>query len=78
MKITTCGIIGHKWNHYADKQEIVFPTFTYTKDSHFRICVRCSQKQVKNHNTGIESKDWEDFELTKEELRQKKLEELGI
>jgi hypothetical protein len=34
-------------------------------------------KEVRNHHTGRDT-DWVLFELTKEELREKKLRELGI
>ena len=60
-----------------DKEKVDYSGFTYIKDSEFRICRRCSQKQVRHHHTGRES-DWVSSELTLEELRQKKLTDLGI
>jgi hypothetical protein len=46
-------------------------------DTEFRICERCQYKQVREHFTGRES-DWSTSELSKEQLRDKKLKELGI
>jgi len=46
-------------------------------DTQFRICERCQHKQVREHFTGRES-DWSTSELSKEQLRDKKLKELGI
>lgn len=74
---SVCKFIGHKWVNYNDGQKIDYSGFSYIKDSEFRICRRCSYKQVRDHHTGRES-DWSTFELTKEELREKKLKDLGI
>jgi hypothetical protein len=75
-----CKILGHKWNVY--KEDI--PYFFATKD--FRICDRCYYKQVRDHcfgtiryhYTGKEKNDWSEYVLSTEELRDKKLKELGI
>ena len=46
-------------------------------DTEFRICDRCHLKQVREHFTGRES-DWSTTELSTDQLRNKKLKELGI
>lgn len=76
--ISTCKIIGHKWRYYKDDVDMNFVSFVYNRQCDFRICVRCSHKEIRNHHTGIDSQDWEKYELSKEELRNKKLKELGI
>jgi len=77
-----CKIFGHKWNYYKEYVEHVFlesvyGPFTMMVDTEFRICERCQYKQVREHFTGRES-DWSHSELSKEQLREKKLKQLGI
>jgi len=78
-----CKLFGHKWNHYKEEVEHTVSSafsskpFTMMIDTEFRICDRCQYKQVREHFTGRES-DWLTSELTKEQLRDKKLKELGI
>jgi hypothetical protein len=80
-----CKIFGHKWNHYKEEVEQTisppFPQlhqpFNITVDTQFRICDRCQYKQERKHFTG-KSTDWHEVELSKEQLRNKKLKELGI
>jgi hypothetical protein len=80
-----CKIFGHKWNHYKEEVEQTisppFPQlhqpFNITVDTQFRICDRCQYKQERKHFTGKDT-DWYEVELSKEQLRNKKLKELGI
>lgn len=83
-----CRLFGHKWNHYREEVEqthssAVAPhfsnpsTFTIMVDTEFRICERCHLKQERKHFTG-RSIDWYSVELSTEQLRNKKLKELGI
>ena len=80
-----CKIFGHKWNHYKEEVEQTisppFPQlhqpFNITVDTQFRICDRCQYKQERKHFTGKDT-DWHEAELSKEQLRNKKLKELGI
>ena len=84
-----CKIFGHKWSYYKEDISHVsikklnslpmnyIPSLTFNVDTQFRICKRCYYKQVREHYTGRES-DWFKSDLSKEELRNKKLKELGI
>ena len=78
-----CKLFGHKWNHYNEEVEKTIISlfnskpFTMMIDTEFRICDRCQYKQVREHFTGREY-DWSTAELNKEQLREKKLKELGI
>jgi len=78
-----CRLFGHKWNYYKEEVEhTVSSVFSSREvsimiDTEFRICDRCQYKQVRQHFTGRDS-DWSTAELNKEQLRDKKLKELGI
>lgn len=84
-----CKIFGHKWSYYKEDISHVsikklnslpmnyIPSLTFNVDTQFRICKRCYYKQVREHYTGRES-DWFKSDLSKEELRDKNLKELGI
>ena len=78
-----CKLFSHKWNYYKEEVEhtvsslFSYGSFTTMVDTEFRICERCQYKQVREHFTGRES-DWSTSELSKEQLRDKKLKELGI
>ena len=83
-----CRLFGHKWNYYNEEVEQTFTSalvpysskpreFTIMIDTQFRICDRCQCKQERKHFTG-KSTDWYEAELSKEQLRDKKLKELGI
>jgi hypothetical protein len=83
-----CKLFGHKWNYYNEEVEQTFTSalvpyssnpreFTIMVDTEFRICDRCQYKQVREHHTG-KSIDWCEAELSTEQLRNKKLKELGI
>jgi hypothetical protein len=78
-----CKLFGHKWNYYKEEVEhTVSSVFSSREvsimiDTQFRICERCQYKQVREHHTGRDT-DWSTAELSKEQLRNKKLKELGI
>ncbi len=78
-----CKLFGHKWNYYNEEVEQTIISlfnskpFTMMIDTKFRICDRCQYKQVREHHTGRDS-DWSTAELSTEQLREKKLKELGI
>ncbi len=77
-----CKVFGHKWNVYKEDISYMMPAISnrfavkYKKD--FRICSRCYYKQVRDHYIGREKTDWSEYVLSTEELRDKKLAELGI
>ena len=86
-----CKLFGHKWNHYEEIVEQSYSpggfslgvptfntkTFTILVGTQFRICKRCQYKQERKHFTG-KNTDWHSAELSTEQLRDKKLKELGI
>lgn len=78
-----CKLFGHKWNYYKEEVEHTVSSVYSSReisimiDTEFRICERCQYKQVRLHHTGRDS-DWSTAELSKEQLRNKKLKELGI
>jgi hypothetical protein len=78
-----CRLFGHKWNYYNEEVEHTVSSVYSSRevsimiDTEFRICERCQYKQVREHHTGRDS-DWSTTELNKEQLRDKKLKELGI
>jgi hypothetical protein len=78
-----CRLFGHKWNYYKEEVEHTVSSVYSSRevsimiDTEFRICERCQYKQVREHHTGRDS-DWSTTELNKEQLRDKKLKELGI
>jgi hypothetical protein len=67
-----CKVFGHKFE-YSDRKVII-----NTSGGHLtfkiRLCKRCYLKQQKN----IVSNKWNDIELTKDEIRDIKLKDLGI
>ena len=83
-----CKVFGHKWNVYKEdvlhmmpvvsNSHMSVPSFTIMVNKEFRICSRCYYKQVRDHYTGREKTDWVGYVLSTEELRNKKLKELGI
>jgi hypothetical protein len=78
-----CKLFGHKWNYYKEiVEQTVSSSFsskdiTILVDTQFRICDRCQYKQERKHFTGKDT-DWYSAELSTEQLRDKKLKELGI
>jgi hypothetical protein len=79
-----CKIFGHKWNVYKEDIPYMIPgsnshnNITIICEKYFRICDRCYYKQIRDHYTGKEKNDWSEYVLSTEELRNKKLKELGI
>ena len=79
-----CKITGHKWSYY--QQEVPHETlawnghktFTLMIDTDFRFCDKCSKNQIRVAHTGKNEIDWENCELNLDQLRDKKLKELGI
>jgi hypothetical protein len=78
-----CKIFGHSWNLYRENVSyIIFIKIKIPKGEEntwsmdVRLCRRCYCKQIKT--IGLTDFDWSDWELTKEELRDKNLKELGI
>lgn len=75
-----CKIFGHKWKSGIVTESIpngLQNTSRFRRNSRLwpmdvRMCLRCYYKQL---NYGG---DWSSCELTKEELRDKNLKELGI
>jgi len=78
-----CKLFGHKWSYYKEEVEHTVSSVYSSRevsimiDTEFRICDRCQYKQVREHFTGKDT-DWYSTELSKEQLRDKKLKELGI
>ncbi len=78
-----CKLFGHKWNYYKEEVEQTVSSVYSSReisimvDTEFRICERCHLKQVREHFTGREY-DWSTTELSTDQLRDKKLKELGI
>jgi hypothetical protein len=61
-------IFGHKWNYYTDRIETTITT-SYTNKEYivltkkdFRVCDRCSQKEIKNNKSGNNS-NWSKYNL---------------
>jgi hypothetical protein len=86
-------LFGHKWELSKQEREIEYtlPKFaekgtrkvTITTSDDIRICKRCYNKQKAMYanpfnNSKHRTPDWRDIELSKDELRDKKLNELGI
>lgn len=83
-----CKIFGHKWQNY--QQEVPHETssyftpwngqktFTFMIDTDFRFCGKCFTNQVREHHTGDDRIDWKNCDLNLDQLRDKKLKELGI
>jgi hypothetical protein len=82
-----CKIFGHKWEIY--KQQVpnetpswigrkIGKTFTIMVDTEFRFCGKCFTNQVRVAHTSKDEIDWKNCELNIDQLRDKKLKELGI
>lgn len=76
-----CKIFGHKWKYSVEDVTYIISN-SVTKSTpkgiestwpmDVRICLRCYYKQL-NHQA-----DWSECKLTKQELRDKNLNQLGI
>jgi hypothetical protein len=83
-----CKVFGHKWQEY--KEDVphvtspvtlahrVIPSYTFAVNTEFRYCPRCFTNQVRVAHSGDEKVDWRDVALNLEQLRDKKLQDLGI
>lgn len=80
-----CKLFGHKWSYYQQEVPHETPgflhshkTFTIIVDTDFRFCDKCSTNQTRVAYTGKNEIDWKNCELNVDQLRDKKLKELGI
>jgi hypothetical protein len=80
-----CRLFGHSWDNYKEDVEVTHSDpysssreFKITILTSFRICKRCYHKQERVAWTNKDSIDWRNCELSKEQLRDKNLESLGI
>ena len=76
-----CKIFGHKWQSYQQEvPHIMSPVYKFMVDTDFRFCGKCFTNQVRCA-VDFESKDeidWKNCELNIDQLRDKKLKDLGI
>lgn len=78
-----CKILGHKWHKFQGTKQMhieavnnsymSIPEMTIDVNVWYRKCTRCYKRQERDHFT-----DWSDCQLTKDEVREKKLKQLGI
>ena len=73
-----CKLIGHKWDYYNEKLPHTAGDIIIKINTEFRYCVKCHTNQIKNNYTGDEDTDWKNCQLNLEQLRDKRLKELGI
>ena len=82
-----CKIFGHKWRYSKEYVTYVISN-TITKSTpngikttwpiSVRMCLRCYNKEIEDHLPSESKVSWVSWELTKQELRDKNLNELGI
>ena len=82
-----CRIIGHKWQHYFDGVPYS-ASFKFSAkagycrseliETEFRFCAKCFTNQIRVAHSGDEQVDWRSCQLTVDQLRDKKLSDLGI
>jgi hypothetical protein len=78
--------IKHKWIYKVEDIILlqgVYTSYKVTKPTDVRFCERCHKKQKSrwtslNSIKNLRNSDWVDSGLTKSELRDKKLKEIGI
>ena len=78
--------IKHKWIYKVEDIILlqgVYTSYKVTKPTNVRFCERCHKKQKSRWSSldslkELTSSDWVDSGLTKSELRDKKLKEIGI
>jgi hypothetical protein len=78
-----CKIIGHNWRYFTDRDSFGSlvvkkqnsSTYRWQQHTLFRICKRCSKKQLQTKSLYAH---WRDTELNLDESRDKKLKSLGI
>lgn len=83
-----CRIIGHKWQYYhedvphitpaVNNGHMSVPSLRFMVDTEFRFCAKCFTNQIRVAHSGDEQVDWRNCELMVDQLRQKKLNDLGI
>jgi len=79
-------LIKHKWIYKIEDITLlqgVYTKYVVTKPTDVRFCERCHKKQKSrwtslNSIKNLRNSDWVDSGLTKSELRDKKLKEIGI
>ena len=73
-----CKIFGHKWSYYQQEVPHDIKTFTILIDTSFRFCDKCFTNQIRVAHTSKNEIDWKNCELNSDQLRDKKLKEIGI
>ena len=84
-----CKLFGHKWYYYKEFLKYNVPdnfsglrslkTIEISIETEFRYCQRCDTNQIQRlGHPGYIIDSWRDYGLNKEQLRQKKLKQLGI
>jgi hypothetical protein len=78
-----CLIGIHKWEYSEESIRYVRIHTTSSADhidrmENVRYCTKCSKKQRRAFSHVIHNSDWTDWHLTKDEERDKKLNDLGI
>lgn len=79
-----CKLIGHKWQYYFDDVPHTAPSISYSHtfkfmiETEFRFCANCFTNQIRVAHSGYEQVDWCNCQLKVEQLRDKKLKDLGI
>jgi hypothetical protein len=74
-----CKIFLHKWEYYKeDVPHILSSSHTFMVSTEFRFCNKCFTNQIRVAHSSSDKIDWRIVELSKEQLREKKLKDLGI
>jgi hypothetical protein len=74
-----CKLFGHKWQSYQQEvPHIMSSGYKFMVDTDFRFCGKCFTNQVRVAHTSKDEIDWKNCELNIDQLRDKKLKELGI
>jgi len=74
-----CKVTGHKWQYYKQgAPHIMSSGYKFMVDTEFRLCVKCFTNQMRVAHSSSDKIDWRECELSVDQLRDKKLKELGI
>lgn len=74
-----CKITGHKWQNYKQVVPHIMSSGTkFMVDTEFRFCAKCFTNQIRVAHSGDEQLDWRNCQLMVDQLRQKKLNDLGL
>ena len=73
-----CKIFLHNWEYYKDYVPHISSSHTFIVSTEFRFCNKCFTNQVRVAYSSSDKIDWRIVELSKEQLREKRLKELGI